>query len=87
MPVITNIDDLKRIHRRRVPKMFYDYCEGLTCNFPASAERPGAKTGLQVDRFCLTMDVHRIRQVPAREAAGILQGRQPRSVERSRGML
>ena len=27
MPVITNIDDLKRIHRRRVPKMFYDYCE------------------------------------------------------------
>ncbi len=27
MPVITNIDDLKRIHRRRVPKMFYDYAE------------------------------------------------------------
>ncbi len=27
MPVITNIDDLKRIYRRRVPKMFYDYCE------------------------------------------------------------
>ncbi|MEP1765397.1 MAG: alpha-hydroxy acid oxidase [Sulfitobacter sp.] len=27
MPVITNINDLKRIHRRRVPKMFYDYAE------------------------------------------------------------
>lgn len=27
MPVITNIDDLKRIYKRRVPKMFYDYCE------------------------------------------------------------
>jgi L-lactate dehydrogenase (cytochrome) len=27
MPVITNIDDLKSLHRRRVPKMFYDYAE------------------------------------------------------------
>ncbi|MEP5632565.1 MAG: alpha-hydroxy acid oxidase [Tateyamaria sp.] len=27
MPVITNIYDLKRIYKRRVPKMFYDYCE------------------------------------------------------------
>jgi L-lactate dehydrogenase (cytochrome) len=27
MPVITSIDDLHRIYRRRVPKMFYDYCE------------------------------------------------------------
>ena len=27
MPVITNIDDLKRIYARRVPRMFYDYCE------------------------------------------------------------
>ncbi|MFV2002214.1 MAG: alpha-hydroxy-acid oxidizing protein, partial [Paracoccaceae bacterium] len=27
MPVITNIDDLRRIYKRRVPKMFYDYCE------------------------------------------------------------
>ena len=27
MPVITCIDDLKRLHRRRTPKMFYDYCE------------------------------------------------------------
>jgi len=27
MPVITQIDDLKRIYRRRVPKMFYDYTE------------------------------------------------------------
>ena len=27
MPVITNIEDLKRIYERRVPRMFYDYCE------------------------------------------------------------
>jgi len=27
MPVITNIDDLKHIYRRRVPQMFYDYAE------------------------------------------------------------
>ncbi len=27
MPVITEIEDLKRLYRRRVPKMFYDYCE------------------------------------------------------------
>ena len=27
MPVITEIEDLKRLYKRRVPKMFYDYCE------------------------------------------------------------
>ena len=27
MPAITNIDDLKRAYKRRVPKMFYDYAE------------------------------------------------------------
>ncbi|WP_226552739.1 alpha-hydroxy acid oxidase [Celeribacter naphthalenivorans] len=27
MTVITNINDLKRLHKRRTPKMFYDYCE------------------------------------------------------------
>ncbi|SFQ39932.1 L-lactate dehydrogenase (cytochrome) [Roseivivax halotolerans] len=27
MPVITEIEDLRRIYRRRVPKMFYDYTE------------------------------------------------------------
>ncbi|MBE9637389.1 alpha-hydroxy acid oxidase [Salipiger mangrovisoli] len=27
MPVITEIEDLRRIYKRRVPKMFYDYCE------------------------------------------------------------
>ena len=27
MPVITCIDDLKRIYRRRTPRMFYDYAE------------------------------------------------------------
>ncbi|MFC2968835.1 alpha-hydroxy acid oxidase [Acidimangrovimonas pyrenivorans] len=27
MPVITNIADLKDLHRRRTPKMFYDYAE------------------------------------------------------------
>ncbi len=27
MPVITNIEDLRRIYQRRVPRMFYDYTE------------------------------------------------------------
>ena len=27
MPVITCIQDLKDLHRKRTPKMFYDYCE------------------------------------------------------------
>ena len=27
MPVITCIDDLRRMHKRRAPKMFFDYCE------------------------------------------------------------
>jgi L-lactate dehydrogenase (cytochrome) len=27
MPVITQIDDLKRLYARRTPRMFYDYCE------------------------------------------------------------
>lgn len=27
MPVITTIEDLKRLHERRVPRMFYDYAE------------------------------------------------------------
>ncbi len=27
MPVIACIDDLKRLYRRRTPRMFYDYCE------------------------------------------------------------
>ncbi|MEM7711151.1 MAG: alpha-hydroxy-acid oxidizing protein, partial [Pseudomonadota bacterium] len=26
-PVITEIEDLHRIYRRKVPKMFYDYCQ------------------------------------------------------------
>ena len=27
MPVITCIEDLKRLYKRRVPRMFFDYCE------------------------------------------------------------
>ena len=27
MAVVTNINDLKRQHKQRTPKMFYDYCE------------------------------------------------------------
>ncbi len=27
MTIITTIDDFKPIYKRRVPKMFYDYCE------------------------------------------------------------
>ena len=27
MPVITSIEDLRRLHKRRAPRMFFDYCE------------------------------------------------------------
>ena len=27
MPVITNIQDLRALYRRRVPRMFYDYTQ------------------------------------------------------------
>ncbi|WP_281169914.1 hypothetical protein [Leucothrix mucor] len=27
MPIITCVDDLRRLYKRRVPKMFYDYAE------------------------------------------------------------
>ncbi|HPD94114.1 MAG TPA: alpha-hydroxy-acid oxidizing protein, partial [Pararhodobacter sp.] len=27
MPVITTVEDLHRLYRRRAPRMFYDYCE------------------------------------------------------------
>jgi L-lactate dehydrogenase (cytochrome) len=27
MPIITCIEDLKRLHKRRAPRMFYEYCE------------------------------------------------------------
>ena len=27
MPVITTIEDLRQLHRRRTPRMFYDYCD------------------------------------------------------------
>ena len=27
MPVITEIEDLRRLYERRVPRMFYDYAE------------------------------------------------------------
>ena len=33
MTVITNIQDLKDIYHRRVPKMFYDYCESGSFRF------------------------------------------------------
>lgn len=39
MPVITCIQDLKDLHRKRTPKMFYDYCERqLLCR--ADVRRP-----------------------------------------------
>ena len=27
MPIVTCIEDLKRLHKRRAPKMFFDYAE------------------------------------------------------------
>ena len=58
MPVITNIDDLKRIYRRRVPKMFYDYAES------------GSWTEQTFRENTTDFDKIRLRQRIARDMAG-----------------
>jgi len=41
MPVITCIEDLKRLHRARTPRMFYDYAEsGSIPNRPFARTPP-----------------------------------------------
>lgn len=58
MPVITEIEDLKRIYKRRVPKMFYDYCES------------GAWTEQTFRDNCSDFDLLRLRQRVAVDMAG-----------------
>jgi L-lactate dehydrogenase (cytochrome) len=50
MPVITEIEDLKRLYKRRVPKMFYDYAE------------TGAWTEQTFRDNCTDFDLIRLRQ-------------------------
>ena len=58
MPVITEIEDLKRIYRRRVPKMFYDYAE------------TGSWTEQTFRDNCSDFDEIRLRQRIAVDMAG-----------------
>ncbi|WP_439138696.1 alpha-hydroxy acid oxidase [Roseicyclus sp.] len=58
MPVITEIEDLKRIYKRRVPKMFYDYAE------------TGSWTQQTFNDNCSDFDEIRLRQRIAVDMAG-----------------
>ncbi|MDG3040870.1 alpha-hydroxy acid oxidase [Roseicyclus marinus] len=58
MPVITEIEDLKRIYKRRVPKMFYDYAE------------TGSWTEQTFRDNCSDFDEIRLRQRIAVDMAG-----------------
>ncbi|KAF0676267.1 alpha-hydroxy acid oxidase [Profundibacterium mesophilum] len=58
MPVITEIEDLKRIYKRRVPKMFYDYCES------------GSWTEQTFRDNCTDFDLIRLRQRVAVDMQG-----------------
>jgi L-lactate dehydrogenase (cytochrome) len=58
MPVITEIADLKRLYRRRVPKMFYDYAES------------GSWTEQTFRDNCTDFDQIRLRQRIAVDMAG-----------------
>ena len=64
MPVITCIEDLKRLHRRRTPKMFWDYCE--SGSYTEQTFRENTSDFAQV----------RFRQRVARDLSGrVLEGR------------
>lgn len=58
MPVITEIEDLKRIYKRRVPKMFYDYAES------------GSWTEQTFRENSSDFDLIRLRQRIARDMTG-----------------
>ncbi len=58
MPVITEIADLKRLYKRRVPKMFYDYAES------------GSWTEQTFRENVTDFEMIRLRQRIARDMAG-----------------
>lgn len=58
MPIITCIDDLKALHQRKVPKMFWDYCES------------GSYTEQTFGENCSDFKLIRLRQRVARDLSG-----------------
>lgn len=62
MPVITNIEDLRRLHRRRVPRMFYDYVDSGSWDelTYAANEREFARLRLR-QRVAVDMDNRSLR--------------------------
>ena len=58
MPIITCIEDLKQMHRRKVPKMFWDYCES------------GSYTEQTFGENCSDFQKIRLRQRVARDLSG-----------------
>jgi L-lactate dehydrogenase (cytochrome) len=58
MPVITCIEDLKRLHRKRTPRMFWDYCES------------GSYTEQTFRENCSDFSLLRFRQRVARDLTG-----------------
>ncbi len=58
MPVITEIEDLKKIYRRKTPKMFYDYAES------------GSWTEQTFRENCSDFDQIRLRQRVAVDMTG-----------------
>jgi L-lactate dehydrogenase (cytochrome) len=58
MPIITCIEDLRQMHRRRVPKMFWDYCES------------GSYTEQTFVENCSDFAKLRLRQRVARDLSG-----------------
>lgn len=58
MPVITCIEDLKRLHQKRTPKMFWDYCES------------GSYTEQTFRENCSDFSLLRFRQRVARDLSG-----------------
>ena len=59
MPVITCIDDLKTLYRRRVPKMFYDYAE--TGSWTEAAGAYHSRTPEHAERYTAIFERHRAR--------------------------
>ena len=56
MPVITCIDDLRALHRRRAPRMFFDYCESGSWSEQTFRENTTDFDRLRPAAYCPTCD-------------------------------